>query len=199
MLSRPASLAPPSHLAGPFVRPYLAVRASPTLLRRTAALMLVFAFSGSALGAEPNPGVTHSPGPPSVTSAQAPASAETEPSSADASTAESSPEERFSLHYQTTVATQWHPSFRASYSGANGLRPKAESATSVVLDLFTGARLWRGAEVYLQPELGGGRGLSSTLTREVSAGVNYQPILHPSYNSDRGPVHVFTGRVHVAF
>jgi high affinity Mn2+ porin len=37
------------------------------------------------------------------------------------------------------------------------------------------------------------------LTREVSVGVNYQPILHPAYNSDRGPVHVFTGRFHVAF
>ncbi len=37
------------------------------------------------------------------------------------------------------------------------------------------------------------------LTREVSLGVNYQPIFNPAYNSDRGPVHVFTGRVHVAF
>ncbi len=37
------------------------------------------------------------------------------------------------------------------------------------------------------------------LTREVSLGVNYQPIFSPAYNSDRGPVHVFTGRVHVAF
>jgi high affinity Mn2+ porin len=37
------------------------------------------------------------------------------------------------------------------------------------------------------------------LTPEISMGVNYQPILHPAYNQDRGPVHVFTGRVHVAF
>ncbi len=72
-------------------------------------------------------------------------------------------EERFSLHYQATVATQWHPSFPARYSGTNSLQPGAESATSVVTDLFAGARLWRGAEVYLQPELAGGRGLSSTL------------------------------------
>jgi high affinity Mn2+ porin len=72
-------------------------------------------------------------------------------------------EERFSLHYQATVATQWHPSFPAQYSGTNSLRPDAESATSVVMDLFAGARLWKGAEAYLQPELAGGRGLSSTL------------------------------------
>ena len=37
------------------------------------------------------------------------------------------------------------------------------------------------------------------LTREVALGANYQPILHPAYNADRGPAHVFTGRVHVAF
>ena len=72
-------------------------------------------------------------------------------------------EEQLSLHYQATVATQWHPEFHAPYSGKNSLQPGAESATSVVMDLFAGARLWKGAEVYFQPELAGGRGLSSTL------------------------------------
>jgi high affinity Mn2+ porin len=38
-----------------------------------------------------------------------------------------------------------------------------ESATSVVADLFAGARLWNGADLQLQPELSGGRGLSSAL------------------------------------
>lgn len=71
--------------------------------------------------------------------------------------------EAFSLHYQATVATQAHPGFHARYSGANSLRPGAESATSVVTDLFVGARLWSGAGAFLQPELAGGRGLSSTL------------------------------------
>jgi high affinity Mn2+ porin len=72
-------------------------------------------------------------------------------------------DERFSLHFQSSVATQWHPSFSAPYSGANSMRPGEESATSIVTDLFAGARLWRGAEAYFQPELAGGRGLSSTL------------------------------------
>ncbi|BDG01400.1 carbohydrate porin [Anaeromyxobacter oryzae] len=79
---------------------------------------------------------------------------------ADAAASEA---ERLSLHYQATVATQWHPRFPAPYSGPNSMQPAPESATSVVADLFLGARLWRGAEVYLQPELSGGRGLSSTL------------------------------------
>ena len=73
------------------------------------------------------------------------------------------PVETYQVHYQATVATQAHPSFQAPYSGRNSMRPGAESATSVVMDLFGGVRLWPGAELYLQPELAGGRGLSSTL------------------------------------
>jgi high affinity Mn2+ porin len=33
----------------------------------------------------------------------------------------------------------------------------------------------------------------------VSFSAIYQPIINPGYNRDRGPVHVFTGRLHVAF
>ncbi len=72
-------------------------------------------------------------------------------------------EERASLHYQATVATQAHPGFPAAYSGPNSLRAGGESATSVVMDLFAGVRPWRGGEIWFQPELAGGRGLSGTL------------------------------------
>jgi high affinity Mn2+ porin len=67
------------------------------------------------------------------------------------------------VHYQATVAVQAHPSFPARYSGQNSMRPEAESATSVVMDLSAGLHLWPGAEAFVQPELAGGRGLSSTL------------------------------------
>ena len=39
----------------------------------------------------------------------------------------------------------------------------------------------------------------AALTPLLSVGVNYQPLFNPAYNRDRGPVHIFTGRVHVAF
>jgi len=68
-----------------------------------------------------------------------------------------------SFHFQATVATQWHHKFTAPYSGKNSLRPDTESATSVVMDLSAVARPWAGAEITVQPELAGGRGLSSTL------------------------------------
>jgi len=71
-------------------------------------------------------------------------------------------DERFSFHFQATIATQAHPAFNAAYSGAHSLQSGAEAATSVVADIFAGARLWKGAELYFQPEVAGGRGLSST-------------------------------------
>ena len=67
------------------------------------------------------------------------------------------------LFFQATVATQAHPSFHAPYSGMNSLHPEAESALSVVMDLGARIHPWIGAEIVVQPELAGGRGLSSTL------------------------------------
>jgi len=67
------------------------------------------------------------------------------------------------FHFQATVATQAHPSFHAAYSGKNSLVPEGESATSVVMDLSGTVHPWPGAELVVQPELAGGKGLSSTL------------------------------------
>jgi high affinity Mn2+ porin len=72
-------------------------------------------------------------------------------------------EEAQFLHFQATVATQAHPGFAAPYSGNNSLQPAAESATSVVMDLIATVHPWPGSELTVQPELSGGRGLSSTL------------------------------------
>ncbi len=67
------------------------------------------------------------------------------------------------FQFQATVATQAHPAFDAAYTGKNSLRPDSEAATSVVMDLGAIVQLWQGAELTIQPELAGGRGLSSTL------------------------------------
>jgi high affinity Mn2+ porin len=37
------------------------------------------------------------------------------------------------------------------------------------------------------------------LTSALSVSAFYQPIVNPGYNQDRGPVHIFSGRVHVTF
>jgi high affinity Mn2+ porin len=72
-------------------------------------------------------------------------------------------EERYSVHFQSTMATQAHPSFAAAYSGANSLSSEPETATAFVSTLYADVRLWKGGELLFNPELSGGKGLSRTL------------------------------------
>lgn len=71
-------------------------------------------------------------------------------------------ENRFNIHFQLTTVTQAHPAFDAAYSGQNSLVPASEHETTVTSTLYLGARLWKGAELYANPELSGGSGLSKT-------------------------------------
>jgi len=70
---------------------------------------------------------------------------------------------RFSLHFQQTIITQYKPAFSAPYTGQNSLLPTSETQSSITSTLFGGARLWKGAEAYFNPEISGGAGLSKTL------------------------------------
>jgi high affinity Mn2+ porin len=71
--------------------------------------------------------------------------------------------EILTLHFQTTVITQFKPGFKVSYTGDNSLRPEYEHQTSITSTLYAGARLWKGARVFVNPEIAGGSGLSSAL------------------------------------
>lgn len=72
-------------------------------------------------------------------------------------------QERVSFHFQQTIITQYKPSFSAPYSGLNSLSTTTETQSSITSTLFGAARLWKGAEVYFNPEISGGAGLSKTL------------------------------------
>ena len=69
----------------------------------------------------------------------------------------------WSYHFQLTGIIQAHPSFNAPYSGQNSLQPESEKAYSVTSTLYLGRRLWKGASLYFNPEMAGGKGISSTL------------------------------------
>ena len=71
--------------------------------------------------------------------------------------------DRFSIHAQTTVINQFKQSFSVKYSGDNSLIPQQESKTSITSTLYMGLRLWKGASVYINPEIAGGSGLSEAL------------------------------------
>ena len=71
-------------------------------------------------------------------------------------------EPRWNLHGQATILGQAHPRFSAPYSGPHSLQPGSDLRETVTLDLMGGARLWRGAELYLDGLMWQGFGLSKT-------------------------------------
>lgn len=69
--------------------------------------------------------------------------------------------DRFSIHGQATYIWQGKPGFRAEYSGDHSLLATREHGYTFSGTLFLGARLWRGAEVYFNPEVVQGRTISN--------------------------------------
>jgi high affinity Mn2+ porin len=83
-------------------------------------------------------------------------------SAAEAAAPSPTPDERFAVHGQATYVEQDTNNFRAPYHGTDSLTPDRGRETSD-LTLYVGARLWRGAEFWISPELDQGRGLDNTL------------------------------------
>jgi high affinity Mn2+ porin len=92
----------------------------------------------------------------------------------------------YTLHFQQTTVTQAHPAFRSEYDGDNSLRHVAETETTITSTLFAGLSLWKGAELYLNPELSGGSGLSSAFgvagfpNGEAFRVGSAKPVLYPA-------------------
>ncbi|HVZ55110.1 MAG TPA: carbohydrate porin [Chitinophagaceae bacterium] len=75
----------------------------------------------------------------------------------------SHPAKAWSAHFQVTVIGQSHSGFRSPYRGPNSLADTVEPvATSVSSTLYLGRKLWKGAAIYFNPEVTGGKGLSFT-------------------------------------
>ena len=76
-------------------------------------------------------------------------------------------EQAWNWHVQNTDIIQGDPGFSAQYSGPNSLDSKGELRETVSLDLFSGLRLWRGAEGYVDGLMWQGFGLTKTLGVEA--------------------------------
>lgn len=70
--------------------------------------------------------------------------------------------EAWNLHAQLTNVWQYHPAFRSPYRGQNSLDPGSRGEETVDATLFLGARVWDGLEIYINPEIDQGFGLSGT-------------------------------------
>jgi high affinity Mn2+ porin len=71
--------------------------------------------------------------------------------------------ETWSLHGQATTVTQGHGAFASPYAGDNSFESRKEVRNSFTSTLFLGRRLWEGAELYVNPELIAGQGVSHVL------------------------------------
>ena len=104
-----------------------------------------------ALAADPPPAAptgTGTPAPVSMTGTAAVAASE--------------PTGAFAMHGQATFTIQGTPGFGAPYAGPNSLAPHQIKETFDAT-WFIGARLWRGAQLWIDPEIDQGFGLSNTL------------------------------------
>ncbi len=73
------------------------------------------------------------------------------------------PAEDWSVHFQATTVSEMHGSFSAPYGGANSLQTNEPWQTTETGTIFVGRRLWSDGELYLNPEVSGGKGLSGTV------------------------------------
>lgn len=67
------------------------------------------------------------------------------------------------MHGQSTIIEQWHGGFGAPFSGANSLVPVREDKHTATVTLFVGHSLWPGGEIYFDPEVTQGNGLSGAV------------------------------------
>jgi high affinity Mn2+ porin len=81
---------------------------------------------------------------------------------ATAAQSEAPAEENFAVHGQFTYVEQQTSEFNAPYSGPNSLSPDGAAETTDAT-LYLGARLWPGAEGWINGEIDQGFGLDNTL------------------------------------
>jgi len=67
------------------------------------------------------------------------------------------------LHTQLTSTLQAHPAFRGAPDGPNSLSHKSDAAVTNDLTAYIGISPWSGGEIWFNPEIDQGFGLSDTL------------------------------------
>jgi high affinity Mn2+ porin len=95
--------------------------------------------------------------------------------------------DRWEIHGQTTYLGQGYPAFRAPYTGTNSLTPAPQAQATWSNSLYLNVRLWEGGEVYYNPELLQGFGLSDTVgvAGFPSGEAQKSNFPYPHYNTSR--------------
>jgi high affinity Mn2+ porin len=69
--------------------------------------------------------------------------------------------QHWSIFYQATSIGDYHGSFRSPYAGPFSLASHSERDVSITTTLFLGAKLGGNTQIYVDPEIAGGRGFSA--------------------------------------
>ncbi len=69
----------------------------------------------------------------------------------------------WALHAQATLTWQGHPAFASPYSGPNSLGASENGRETFDATLYAGVHPWSGGEIWIDPEIDQGFGLSNTL------------------------------------
>jgi high affinity Mn2+ porin len=70
--------------------------------------------------------------------------------------------ENWAIHGQATITWELQPAFRSPYQGPHSLSPSANGRETFDATLYAGFRPWPGAEIWINPEVDQGFGLSDT-------------------------------------
>src|SRR5215471_18415291 len=70
--------------------------------------------------------------------------------------------ETWAVHGQSTITWLLQPAFRSPYQGLHSLGPDANGRETIDATLYAGVRPWPGAEIWINPEVDQGFGLSDT-------------------------------------
>jgi high affinity Mn2+ porin len=71
-------------------------------------------------------------------------------------------QQNWAIHGQATITWQLQPAFPAPYTGPQSLIPNANGRETIDTTLYAGIRPWPGAEIWINPEIDQGFGLSDT-------------------------------------
>jgi high affinity Mn2+ porin len=90
------------------------------------------------------------------------AAAQTADAPASDQSADAKPDQTYAVHGQATLVVQGVKGFASPYTGDNSLHPH-DTEETVDATLYLGVRPWKGAELWVNPEIDQGFGLSNTL------------------------------------
>jgi high affinity Mn2+ porin len=70
--------------------------------------------------------------------------------------------QQWAIHGQATNVWLFQPAFRSPYQGPQSLSPAANGRETLDATVYAGVRPWQGAEIWINPEMDQGFGLSNT-------------------------------------